>query len=164
MAGGDMRIGQADGTYLQVQVAWVKQTQTGGGDFPGKALELQGHLETIARNLKSHYPNIKIAFFSSRTRSYTYWRGLSPEPQAYETGFAVKWMIEKQINGEPSLNYDPANGEVKAPFLSWGPYLWIDGMNPNSDGLTWEASDMAEDCTHPSQKGSGKIGQILLDF
>ena len=30
-------------------------------------------------------------------------------------------MIEKQINGDPSLNYDPAKGEVKAPFFLGGP-------------------------------------------
>ena len=126
----DIRLARANLTSAQVQVAWVKQTQTRGGDFPDKALALQSDLEAIARNLHSLYPNLKIAYFSSRTRSYTYWRGLSPEPTAFETGFAVKWMIEKQINGEPSLNYDPAKGEVNAPYLSWGPYFWIDGSNP----------------------------------
>jgi hypothetical protein len=53
------------------------------------------NLEAIARNLRTHYPNLKIAFFSSRTRSYTYWRGLSPEPLAFETGFAVIMVNRK---------------------------------------------------------------------
>ena len=89
-------------TAQQVQVAWIKETQTGGGDFPAKAEAIQADLEFIVRNLKSKYPNVKIAFLSSRIYSYTYFAGLSPEPNAYETGFSVKWLIEKQINGDSS--------------------------------------------------------------
>jgi hypothetical protein len=151
-------------TPQQVQVAWVKNTLTGSGLFPEKTQTLQADLETIARNLKINYPNIKIAYYSSRTNSYSYWNGLSPEPNAFETGFAVKWMIEKQINGDPTLNYNPARGPVVAPFLSWGPYLWADGPNPRSDGLVWLQSDMVIDCTHPSTNGEAKIAQLLLDF
>jgi hypothetical protein len=62
-------------------------------DFPKAALKLQGDLETVVHNLKLHFPNIKIAYFSSRTRAYVYWEGANPEPGAFETGLAVKWMI-----------------------------------------------------------------------
>jgi hypothetical protein len=160
----DNRLAQAGLSPAQVQVAWVKQTRTGGGAFPDKAQVLQGDLEAIARNLKTNFPNIKIVYFSSRTRGYTYWSGLSPEPAAFEGGFAVKWLIESQINGNPDLNYDPANGEVVAPYLSWGPYLWIDGLNPRSDGLTWTQEDLVQDCTHPSSNGEEKVVQMLLGF
>jgi len=153
-----------DHTADQVQVAWVKETLTRGGDFPSKAQLLEGYLEAIAQNLKINFPNIKIAYLSSRTRSFTYWRGLSPEPLAYETGFAVKWLIEKQIDGDPALNFDPGRGDVKAPYLSWGPYLWIDGTNPRSDGRVWTAEDMAQDCTHPSQTGMDKVADMLMQF
>jgi len=149
---------------LQVQAAWVKQTLLGAGDFPAKTLELQSDLEAIARNLKQIFPNLKIAYFSSRTRSYAYPRGLSPEPQAFEGGFAVKWMIEKQLEGDPSLNYDPERGPVQAPLLVWGPYLWIDGTNPRSDGRTWLAEDMAQDCVHPSESGRTKVAEMLMEF
>jgi hypothetical protein len=153
-----------DVTQRQVQVAWVKNTHTGSGTFPEKAQALQRDFEVIARNLKTNYPNIKIAYFSSRTNSYTYWSGLSPEPNAFETGFAVKWMIEKQINGAPELNYNPARGPVVAPYLSWGPYLWANGPNPRSDGLVWLGSDMIYDCTHPSANGEAKVARLLMDF
>lgn len=151
-------------TPEQVQVVWVKQTLTMGGDFPEKAQALQANLETIARNLKLYYPNIKIAYFSSRTRSYTYWHGLSPEPNAFETGFSVKWMIEKQMEGDLSLNFDPGRGEVVSPLLLWGPYLWADGGNPRSDGLVWLAEDMERDCTHPTRSGTTKVAGLLFDF
>jgi len=151
-------------TPQQVQIAWIKQVRTGDGSFPGKAEQLQADLEAIVQSLLINYPNVKLAYLSSRTRSYVVDEpALSPEPAAYESGFAVKWLIEKQINGA-DLNYNPANGPVVAPYLSWGPYLWIDGLNPRSDGRIWEAADMVGDCTHPSDQGEAKVAAQLLHF
>jgi hypothetical protein len=160
----DQRLASAGLTPAQVQVAWVKQALRFGGGFPEKAEALQADLEAIAQSLFIRYPNIKLAFYSSRTRSYLYWNGLSPEPIAFETGFSVKWMIEKQIYGDPTLNYDPVNGPVVAPYLSWGPYLWADGINPRGDGFVWLPDDLLPDCTHPSPSGSQKIASLLLAF
>jgi len=160
----DRRITAYGYSPQQVQVAWVKLTNTGGGNFPQKALALESDLQAIVQHLKEKFPNLKMIFLSSRTRSYTYWRGLSPEPLAYETGFAVKWLIEKQIQGDPELNFDPKRGKVRAAFLSWGPYLWADGENPREDGFRWLASDLAADCTHPSSAGAQKIAQKLWEF
>ena len=160
----DRRLGNQGVTPHQVQVAWVKQAQSGAGGFPDKALSLLDDLTSIVQNLKTNYPNIKMAYISSRTRSYSYWNGLSPEPTAFETGFSVKWVIENQINSDPDLNYDPSQGVVKAPYLSWGAYLWIDGVNPRSDGMIWRPEDLAPDCTHPSSDGRQKAAQMLLDF
>lgn len=148
----------------QVQVAWIKLTLVKGGEFPAKAIDLQEHLVEILQHLKDRFPNLKLAYLSSRTRSYTYWRGLSPEPVAFETGFAVKWLIQQQINGDPTLNYDPTTGDVLAPWLSWGPYLWADGLNARSDGLQWLAEDLTGDCTHPSESGKLKVANMLLEF
>jgi hypothetical protein len=151
-------------TPAQVEVAWVKLTHYFSGDFPEWPLNLQEDLEIVTRNLKTNFPNIKIAYYSSRTRSYLNWEGINPEPSAYESGFAVRWMIEKQINGDPSLNFDPDNGEVVAPYLSWGAYLWIDGENPRSDGRVWLQEDLGEDCIHPSSLGRAKVAGMLMDF
>jgi hypothetical protein len=74
-------------------------------------------------------------------------------------------MIERQIDGHPDLNYDPDAGvPVVAPWLSWGPYLWADGINPRSDGFTWLQGDMVMDCTHPSASGRAKVACLLLEF
>jgi lysophospholipase L1-like esterase len=62
------------------------------------------------------------------------------------------------------LNYDPSRGQVKAPLLLWGPYLWADGVKPRSDGLVWKREDLAGDGTHPSASGRRKVAQLLLDF
>jgi hypothetical protein len=149
---------------MQVQAAWVKLTNFHLDSFPEDLQALQRDLADVVRNLKTHYPNIRQAYLSSRTRSYDYWDGLNPEPGAYETGFAVKWLIAQQLSGDLSLNYDPGRGAVVAPWLSWGPYLWVDGLNPRSDQMVWRQEDLAPDCTHPSNNGTAKVAEQLLAF
>ncbi len=160
----NQRLSNAGLTPQQVQVVWLKLTRTGGGNFPQKAQQLQADLTTIIQNLKVKYPQVKMVFLSSRTRSYTYWNGLSPEPAAFETGFAVKWLIEQQVNGAAELNFDPQRGEVRAPYLMWAAYLWADGIQPRQDGFVWLPEDLVSDCTHPSDSGRVKVAHLLLQF
>src|SRR5206468_2052364 len=90
---------------------------------------------------------------------------LNPEPYAYESAFVCRWLIQDQIKGDPALNYDASRGEVKAPLLLWGAYLWADGTTPRQgDELVWKRDDLASDGTHPSQSGREKVTQLLLDF
>jgi hypothetical protein len=55
---------------------------------------------------------------------------------------------------------------VKAPWLSWGPYLWANGSTPRAaDGFSYDPSDFAPaDGTHHSPAGSEKIGRLMLRF
>ncbi len=164
----DSRLAAAGVTPQQVQVAWVKQAYrqpSTFGAFPAHAQSLRDDFKKVARNLLTRYPNIKIAYFSSRTRAYTNDpAGLNPEPFSYESGFSVKWMIEDQINGAADLNYKASAGPVVAPLLLWGPYLWADGTVPRSDGFTWLCSDTTSDFTHPSTSGRQKVADQLLAF
>jgi len=162
------RLHQAGVDSTQVRAAWVKEAMAGPTlPFPADAIELQGYLRAIAIVLKDKFPNIELAYYSSRIYA-GYATGVSqlnPEPYAYQSGFSVKWMIEAQIGGnDPGLNYRPDNGPVEAPWLSWGPYLWADGLVPRSDGLIWECVDFQNDGTHPSESGRTKVATQLLDF
>ncbi len=156
------RLSLAGVTPNQVVVAWVKESDGFLNPFPDGATFLQAELEEIARILKSKYPNIKLAYYSSRIYG-AYTTTISPEPGAYESGFAVKWLIESQINGNPLLNFDPAQGLVVAPWLSWGPYMWADGVNPRSDGLFWACDDFIFDGVHPDSSGRAKVANMLLN-
>src|SRR5437867_2842574 len=161
------RLASAGVSNTQVQVLWMKHARrnpAGSGAFPLHAQALQGDEEIILRDAKLKYPNLKIAYLSSRTRAYTSDAStLNPEPYAFESGFSVKWLIEKQINGQ--LNYDPNQGPAVVPWLSWGPYLWADGMTPRGDGFTWLCSDVQNDFTHPTDTGGvPKVAHQLLDF
>lgn len=158
------RISVAGLTGLQVQVVWLKLTHTGSNTFLQFTQNLLADLKVVVQNLKMLYPNIQMVFLSSRTRSYTYWNGLSPEPAAFESGFAVKWLIEEQINGAADLNFDPQRGPVRAPYLMWAAYLWTDGTQPRRDGFTWLPEDLVSDCTHPSDAGRMKVADLLMQF
>jgi len=158
-------------TEAQVQVAWIKQANPGPGvSLPAEqadARELLASLGAIARAAKTRYPNLRSAFLSSRIYAGYATTQLNPEPYAYESAFAVKWLIEAQINqlagGEP----DPVAGDLSlevAPWLGWGPYLWADGLTPRGDGLIWECSDFNTDGTHPATGAREKVGAMLLDF
>ena len=152
-------------TPEQVQVVWLKEANANPPDnFPIHAQQLQADLAQVARNLHDKFPNLKICYISNRTYGGYATTTLNPEPQAYETGFADKWVIEQQINGDPALNFNPDAGDVVAPLLLWGPDLWADGLVPRSDGLIWEQSDFESDGTHPSPSGEQKVANLLSGF
>jgi hypothetical protein len=150
----------------QVQVAWIKEANAGPtAGFPAAAQTLAADLAEVTRVLKDHFPNVRLAYLSSRIYAGYASTALNPEPYAYESGFSVRWVLETQIAGEDSLNYDPDAGPVEAPWLAWGPYLWADGLLPRGgDGLTWACSDFAADGTHPAPSGRTKVANLLLDF
>ena len=169
----DERLKAAAVTRAQVQVVWIKETNPQGGQpaFPGNAQALQAQIGHIVRIVHERFPNVRLAYLSSRT--YGGWALPKPggggpgnsEPYSYETGFAVKWLIERQLEGDASLNYEASRGPVKAPWLSWGPYLWANGMTPRSDGFRFALDDfMANDQMHESPTGQVKIGRQLVQF
>ncbi|MBI3279998.1 MAG: hypothetical protein HYZ57_09180 [Acidobacteria bacterium] len=157
----EQRLQQAGATSAQVQVAWVKLADRQPSlSFPEDARKLQGETKSIVRMLRERFPNLKLAYLSSRIYAGYASSTLNPEPYAYQSGFAVKWLIEQQIRGDPELSFR----EGKAPWLAWGPYSWADGTRRRPDGLTWECSDLGPDGTHPSVPGRQKVARMLLDF
>jgi hypothetical protein len=164
----DERIKSAGVTAVQVQLVWIKLAEIMPatlGEFPKHAQVLQKNITVILQKLKERFPNLRIAYLSSRIYAGYAGTPLNPEPYSYESAFSVRWLIDDQIKGKPELNYDPKKGEVKSPLLLWGPYLWGDGMKPRkSDGLIWKREDLARDGTHPSQSGRQKVAEMLLTF
>jgi Cu/Ag efflux protein CusF len=161
----DQRLRTAGVTRAQVQVAWVKQADPGPRTgFPDYAKTLQSELRRIVIHMRERFPNLKLVYLSSRI--YAGWAKtpLNPEPYAYESAFSVKWLIEEQIKGDAGLNYDPDKGAVKAPWLSWGPYLWANGTKKRADGYSYEEKDFVTDGTHPSESGRRKVAELLLRF
>jgi hypothetical protein len=157
----------------QVQAAWVKvanpQPSVSLPSPNADTYTLVRQMGDITRSLKTRYPNLQQVFFSSRIYA-GYANGVStlnPEPYAYESGFAVKWLIEAQIEQMNGGGIDPIAGDLNydtvAPWVGWGPYLWADGTDPRSDGLVWERGDLGPDGTHPARSGEQKVGTMLLD-
>ena len=134
----DQRLKDAKVTAAQVQAVWIKQADAGPtSGFPDYAKTLQAELGKIVQVVAQRYPNVKLAYLSSRTFGGYAKTRLNPEPYAYESAFAVKWLIEDQIN----QNADPQSKKLRTPWLSWGPYLWANGTTKRLDGLFYDEAD-----------------------
>jgi len=161
----DQRLSAAGVSRQQVQAVWLKQAiRVPSRPFPLEAKKLQEYIRATIHNLQNSFPNLKIAYLSSRIYAGYATTPLNPEPHAYETAFAVKWVIADQIGGKPELNFVSGRGPVRAPWLAWGPYLWADGIKRSSEGLVYTRDDLAGDGTHPSPQGREKVARRLLSF
>jgi hypothetical protein len=161
----ETRLKQAGVSPKQVQVAWIKQARANPsslGAFPKHSEALADDLSEIVRKLRATYPNLRIAYLSSRIYAGNASTSLNPEPFSYESAFSVRTVILNQIAGQKDLAY-----QIKpvAPLLLWGPYLWADGTKGRAAGdLVWTREDFAEDGTHPSPIGQKKVAEQLLKF
>lgn len=151
----DERMKAAGATAAQVQAVWLKQANAQPTrPFPAEAKKLQADIAATLGNLRERYPNLKLVYLSSRIYAGYAASPLNPEPHAYETAFAVKWLIAEQIAGKAAAK----------PWLAWGPYLWSDGVKGRQDGLKWVKEDLGPDGTHPSTAGREKVARLLLQF
>jgi hypothetical protein len=157
----------------QVQAAWVKlEDPKPSVSLPADSADskvLLTNLGLVLRAMRVRYPNLRIAFLSSRTYGGYATIDLNREPYAYESGFSVKWAIESQINEMRGLPGNPLAGTLNyakklAPLVVWGPYLWANGAAPRSDSVVWSRADFEEDGMHPSQSGEAKVAGLLMDF
>jgi len=152
------RIHDAGLSPNQVQACWLKHVEANPkplGEFPAHARALQADITAILNIARHHYPNLRVVFLSSRT--FGGWSGResgSPEPYAYESGFGTRWVVQRQMRGE-----------LKAPVVIWGPYLWACGNSPRkADGLTWTQNDVRPDQLHPNENGCKKTTALLTNF
>ncbi|MBI1903413.1 MAG: hypothetical protein HYS13_20110 [Planctomycetia bacterium] len=162
----DRRIASAGITARQVQVAWIKLANKGPrGDLAEHGKKLKADTLKVIQIARQKFPNLRIAYLSSRIYGGYAGGPLNPEPYAYESAFVCRWLIQDQIKGEKELNFDKARGEIKSPLLLWGPYLWADGTTPRkSDGLVYTREDLGNDGTHPSNSGREKVAKVMLEF
>lgn len=144
------------------------------------ALNEEEEFGNTLRAAKARFPNLQQAFFSGRVYA-GYAVGatgdVDPEPFAFETAFAIQWLIEAQINQIRTGVIDPVAGDLSyaaAPWVAWGPYFWADGPNPRSDGLVWcygqtgapcnGESDFSSPGLHLNSTGAKKTANLLLNF
>jgi hypothetical protein len=171
-------------TEKQIQVIWIKEADANPTvslpSASADAYTLEGNLGQIVRAAKIRYPNLQMIFLSSRIYAGYATTPLNPEPYAYESGFAVKWLIQAQINQMAGGGIDPIAGDLNynngtAPWIGWAAYLWAKGTTARSDGLVWchaqtgspcnGEQDYQADGTHPlNPTGTAKVGNLLLTF
>jgi hypothetical protein len=159
------RLAAAGVTAQQVQAIWFKEADASPtSGWPTYAQTLQSEFETIMGVIHAKFFNARLCYMASRIYAGYATTALNPEPYAYQQGFTIKWVIQDQLSGLASLNYNPSLGPVNSPWIDWGTYNWADGVIPRSDGLTWLCGDYSSDGTHPGTAGREKVAQILLSF
>jgi hypothetical protein len=192
-------------TEEQVEIVWLKDADSSPGvqgcgtnhDLPchslcdptiascsntvtaTEALRYESEVGEILRAAKQRWPNLRLAFLSTRIYAGYAVIDLNPEPYAYEYGYSAKWLIEAQIAQISTNTVDPTAGDLSynndtAPWVAWGPYIWADGDIPRSDGLIWCDGQPASPCngevdfqsdgTHPNVVGGQKVASMLLKF
>ncbi len=168
----DSLMQDAEISVNQVQVGWMKTASKDDSipEFPLQPDSLYAKFIPSIKRIKENFPNMKILYISSH--AYGGYAGelsdnadLAGEPAAYYGGFAVKWVIEDQIEGSPELDYTGV--DAVSPWLAWGPYFWADGLTPRvADGLIWECEDYEPDGGgfHLSESGKAKESDMLIDF
>ncbi len=163
----DDRLSAASITRDQVQVMFFQEDnlKNKSADINSRGEDLVSDFTYIANFVKQHYPNLKIMYITGRHT--TMWipddaGDKHREPRAYINGWACKWLIEKQINGDPDLAYRGDN--AKAPLIMWGPYFWTQGTKPRSDGYYWGPELLSRDGVHPNDAGIERVTMDLIQF
>lgn len=160
----EKRLSTAGVNPNQVQIAWIKLANKGpNGDLKEHGEKLEKDTLAVIQNAKEKFPNLQLAYLSSRIYGGYSTGALNPEPYAYESAFPARWLIQRQIKGDEALVFEGI--KVRAPVLLWGPYLWADGVTPRkSDKLMYYREDLASDGTHPSPSGRQKVANFMLEF
>ena len=156
----------------QVQIVWLGAVRANPTvalpNTNADAYVLENWLGNDVRSLRARYPNLKQIFVSSRTYAGFATSALNPEPYAYETGFAFKWLVEAQIRQLDGGTVDSRAGDLsltKTAWLGWAAYFWAgDATHPRSDGFFWVRNDFEGDGTHESSQGEEKAAGLLLEF
>lgn len=160
-------------TPEQVQIAWFKS---------GSKLDTIVEMPLFPNALKSRFtaclgiiaekfPNMKLIYMSGFVYggygdpAKEFYEVIS-EPGGYMNNFAIKWLIEDQINGVDSLKF--TNPGRKSPWIAWGPYEWADGEKTNIyNGLEWNCElDFTIDGGgyHLTNRGRSKEAALLLEY
>lgn len=151
----------------QVQVVWMQEDDLRNttSAFPERANMLADEFADEIRALKKKFPNLKILYLTGRhTTAFMPPDGSikHQEPRAYINGWATKFVIGQQINGDSSLRY--MGPDAVAPLIMWGPYFWTQGSTPRADGYSWTPDLVLADGVHPTDAGRQKVATDLINF
>lgn len=152
----------------QVQAAWYQSDdlKDSRADFPGRPQRLQESIARNMRELKQHFPNVRICYHSARhTTAFAPTEGghaKHAEPRPWDVGWAVKWLIEAQASGKTGLDFEGA--EAKMPLIAWATYFWTDGDKPRQDGYRWSRDMNVADGVHLTEAGKTRVANELLAF
>lgn len=157
----------------QVQIIWVMVTSRIDTvlTWPDQPLEVTNKYEELMHVILGKFPNIKQVYLTG----FNYGGYADPtkeffemivEPSSYWTNWSVKFLVERQIDGDADLQY--SGPERNSPWIGWGPHVWADGTRANvTDHLRWKCDiDYKPDGGgyHLSDYGKAKIAKVIYNF
>lgn len=160
-------------TREMVQIIWMKHGYRYNEEvfFPEFPETIVDYYKQLMPILMDTFPNLKLLFltgfaYGGYADSTTNLYPIIMEPSSYWSNFAVKWLVEEQINLNPALKYTGAGR--KAPWMCWGPHVWADGLRPNQyDSLFWDCeADFRVDGGgyHLTNEGKQKEGNVMIEW
>ncbi len=163
----------ADITRFQVQIIWMMVTSRVDTIlvWPFQPQEVANKYEQLMPVLLAKFPNLKQVYVSG----FNYGGYADPEkefydmivePSSYWNNWSVKFLVERQIDGDPDLKF--TEPDRMAPWIGWGPHIWADGTRANQvDKLRWVCeADYKPDGGgyHLSNSGKDKVGKLIYNF
>lgn len=163
----------ADITRFQVQIIWVMVTSRVDTIlvWPFQPQEVANKYEQLMPVLLAKFPNLKQVYVSG----FNYGGYADPEkefydmivePSSYWNNWSVKFLVERQIDGDPDLKF--TEPDRMSPWIGWGPHIWADGTRANQvDKLRWVCeADYKPDGGgyHLSNSGKDKVGKLIYNF
>lgn len=149
-------IRRAGCTPAQVQALFLHTTASGPGNrtgrgpppppFPESMRRMERDVAAVLAHSLEVYPNLRVAYLT--TDGSRHFTGM--EPHVWREAFAIKWLIQSQIEGKPGTAFeDGPGGPRRLPWLCWGPYIW--------DG-SWDAARF-RDGVHPTPETCRQVAE-----
>lgn len=166
-------IEDANISRYQVQVIWIMVTSRVDTLmlWPYQPRQVADKFEALMPILLAKFPNLKQVYasgfgyggYADPTKEFY---DMIVEPASYWNNWSIKFLVERQIDGDPDLKY--TSPDRKSPWIGWGPHIWADGIRKNVvDGLYWYcAVDYKPDGGgyHLSNEGKDKAGELIYNF
>ncbi len=166
-------IADANISRYQVQVIWIMVTSRIDTImlWPFQPRSVTDKFEALMPILLAKFPNLKQVYasgfgyggYADPTKEFY---DMIVEPSSYWNNWSIKFLVERQIDGDPDLKYTLP--DRKSPWISWGPHIWADGLRKNvTDGLYWYCTvDYKPDGGgyHLSNEGKDKAGELIYNF
>lgn len=149
-------------TPKQVQVVYLETDDSvTARKFPERPNLIKLKIESCMRTMKAVFPNLKILYVLGRPRTFNIGPAWNTEPSPYYFGWACKWAIEDQINGNDSLKY--TGDKALAPMITWGFYQWADSLPRKTDGFYWRRT-LSSDGLHANEEGQDSLSSRFQQF
>ncbi|CAN5215306.1 hypothetical protein BH11BAC6_BH11BAC6_09420 [soil metagenome] len=160
----DRKLGQNSLLAKQVEVVYMETDDSiRNMIFPARPINTKNQYAVTMQLLLKKFQNLKVVYLIGRTTTFLA-SGKKPqnrEPGPYYNGWACKFLIEDQINGNIATAYK--GPDAVSPMITWGWYEWSVGYQPRNDGFVW-TRELTSDGLHANDQGADILSTNFFNF